>query len=885
MKPAMKSRIWAWIILLLPIPLTLWSGYLVLTVAHLQRDLRQAVVFMQRIEGLRESLRLLEDEVLMPVAVLPDVLPGAREQQLQQNCEAILARLSPQVIKELEFAAGLERVSQAVRDLVDWAAQAHHLPADASARMELARQARRSTSVAIGDLRGMVATLRDQSAIISRELAARWTALNFIVLISCLMAVLVVVLLYSYRLSAAALKKAEDDRDRFFSLSADMLCIAGFDGRFKQLSGSWERVLGYPVADMLGRTYVDFAHPDDQAGLLAELDRVKIDAAAPDYPCRFRSTNAGYRWLLWNATADRERQLIYATARDVTEQKIAERTLWESERRLHILYEVSTQLEYGTDEQFQEVLRVATLFLGQQIGIISHIEGDQYTVEHFHSRKGSLRRGQTFKLGQTYCSITFEAGDVVSIEHMSVSAYREHPCFREFSLESYIGVVITVDGEPFGTLCFASFEPRGTLWTDADRELVRLLGQWVSRAIEKRRAEEALRESAARIRAIVDGAVDGIITIDEDGSIESYNPACERIFGYLAEQVVGQNVKMLMPMATRERHDGYLSTYQQTGKRGIMGAGRHVTGQRADGTTVPLHLSVSEVSLGDRRIFTGIVRDITELQRAHAELEDFASRLARSNRDLDDFASIASHDLQEPLRKVTTFGDRLKAKCGGTLDEQGRDYLERMQNAARRMQTLIHDLLAFSRVTTKTQPFVPVDLGQVVGGVLSDLEVRIEELGAQIDVGELPTVDADPLQIQQLIQNLIGNALKFHRAGESPHVRISAAVVPAPVTEPGGESPGMQCRLEVADNGIGFEEKYRTRIFNVFQRLHGRDAYEGTGIGLAICRKIAERHNGTITAAAQPNEGATFTVLLPLRQPPRDTDRQKSAAAEHGALS
>ena len=236
-----------------------------------------------------------------------------------------------------------------------------------------------------------------------------------------------------------------------------------------------------------------------------------------------------------------------------------------------------------------------------------------------------------------------------------------------------------------------------------------------------------------------------------------------------------------------------------------------------------------------------------------AELRLANAQLQRSNHELQDFAYVASHDLQEPLRKIQAFGDRLHAKCGEALSEPGRDYLERMQNAARRMQTLINDLLTFSRVTTKAEPFVAVDLARVVREVVSDLEVRLEQTGGRVEMGDLPTIDADPTQMRQLFQNLIGNALKFHRQEEAPIVRVSGQSRSGPAGAPTGNAPGPAlCQITVADNGIGFDEKYLDRIFHVFQRLHGRSAYEGTGVGLAVCRKIVERHGGSITARSTP---------------------------------
>jgi signal transduction histidine kinase len=259
--------------------------------------------------------------------------------------------------------------------------------------------------------------------------------------------------------------------------------------------------------------------------------------------------------------------------------------------------------------------------------------------------------------------------------------------------------------------------------------------------------------------------------------------------------------------------------------------------------------------------------DIVRREHAEKELQSLAAELARSNRELQDFASVASHDLQEPLRKILAFGDRLKASCGNTLRDDSRDYLERMQNAAGRMKTLINDLLTFSRVTTKAQPFVPVDLAQVTQEVLADLEVLMGQTGGCVEVGNLPTIDADPMQMRQLLQNLVGNALKFHRQEAAPVIKIHGQFLNGRGQgTPDGPRADELCQITVEDNGIGFDEKYLDRIFNVFQRLHGRGAYEGSGIGLAVCRKIAERHGGEITATSTPGQGTKFIVKLPAKQ-------------------
>jgi two-component system, LuxR family, sensor kinase FixL len=252
--------------------------------------------------------------------------------------------------------------------------------------------------------------------------------------------------------------------------------------------------------------------------------------------------------------------------------------------------------------------------------------------------------------------------------------------------------------------------------------------------------------------------------------------------------------------------------------------------------------------------YVSIRFEITEKKRQEEQLRVYAEKLEVSNRELQDFASVAAHDLQEPLRKIQAFGDRLLTRSGEALGPESRDYLDRMLTSARRMRRLIEDLLTYSRVVTKAQPFTRVDLGAVARDVLSDLELRIEQLGGKVEVGELCSLEADASQMHQLLLNLIGNGLKFHREGVAPVVKV------------GTEVSGGSCRLTVSDNGIGFDEKYLDRIFTIFQRLHGRQEYEGTGVGLAVCRRIAERHGGFITARSKPGEGAEFEVRLPLRQ-------------------
>ncbi len=258
--------------------------------------------------------------------------------------------------------------------------------------------------------------------------------------------------------------------------------------------------------------------------------------------------------------------------------------------------------------------------------------------------------------------------------------------------------------------------------------------------------------------------------------------------------------------------------------------------------------------------YVSVRYEITERKLAEEKLSVYAKKLEISNQELQDFASVAAHDLQEPLRKILSFSDRLQSKAKDDLKPEALDYLNRIQNSAQRMRILINDLLTYSRVTTKAQPFTPINLNDTLTEVISDLEVRLEQSGGKIVFEELPIIDADSTQMRQLFQNLLSNALKFTPPERKPLVQVKAAILQ-------NSSLGRPaCQITVTDNGIGFEEKYLDRIFTIFQRLHGRHEYEGTGIGLAVCRKIADRHNGILTATSKLGEGSNFIITLPLKQ-------------------
>lgn len=386
------------------------------------------------------------------------------------------------------------------------------------------------------------------------------------------------------------------------------------------------------------------------------------------------------------------------------------------------------------------------------------------------------------------------------------------------------------------------------------------------------RAQE-LEKLQRRNELILTSAGDGICGFDLQGRATFVNPAAARITGWKIEEMIGKMEEEIF-FPPKSKAAAAISSLLKNENGECL---PEQTFYRKDGTRFPVEYVRTIIREQDKAVGAVVMfKDVTERKIAEDRLAHKAAELARSNGELEQFAFVASHDLQEPLRKIQAFGDRLKTKCEAVQLVDGRDYLERMQNAAARMQTLINDLLAFSRVIRASQPFVPVSLGSIVKEVLIDLELRIERSKAQVHVGELPTIDADPTQMRQLFQNLLGNALKFQPADAVPVITIEARLVTRdvicedaglPIPPPTISPDGQFCLMTIKDNGIGFEEQYLEKIFAAFQRLHGRNEYEGTGVGLAVCRRIADRHQGIITARSEPGSGATFIVILPTRQP------------------
>jgi PAS domain S-box-containing protein len=383
-------------------------------------------------------------------------------------------------------------------------------------------------------------------------------------------------------------------------------------------------------------------------------------------------------------------------------------------------------------------------------------------------------------------------------------------------------------------------------------------------------AQTALADSEERLRAILETAVEGIITIDERGMIESMNRAAEKAFGYQAREVIGKNVNVLMPSPYREEHDGYLANYRRTGHARIIGIGREVVARRKDGTTFPIDLSVSEVRLADRRLFTGFIRDITERKRAEERLAALAQTLAEKNKELETIVYVASHDLRSPLVNIQGFSKELARACeqlrsrllpnaGRPADDAERDRLladdipealEYIQAGVAKIDLLLAGFLRYSRLGRAALKLEPLDMNAMLARIVSAMEFQIQRAGAKLEIGVLPGCLGDETQINQVFSNLLDNAVKYLDPKRPGVISVSGTV-----------EDGFAV-YAVRDNGIGVAAEHQGKIFEIFHRLNPSHS-EGEGLGLTIAQRILERHNGKIRVEAKAGTGTTFFVSLP----------------------
>lgn len=368
--------------------------------------------------------------------------------------------------------------------------------------------------------------------------------------------------------------------------------------------------------------------------------------------------------------------------------------------------------------------------------------------------------------------------------------------------------------------------------------------------------DDRLRENEEKLVALFEASVEGIIISDSQGNIVMINKAGEKLFGYSRDYLRGKKIDLLLPERFKKDHQAHRLSYYNNPRPRPMGEGLELFAIRKDGQEFPVEISLNFFKTEEGLFVISYIVDITQrktmesnLKIANDNLKRSMLELKRSNSELEQFAYVASHDLQEPLRMVASYTELLARRYKDKLDDNANDFIHYAVDGARRMQTLINDLLQFSRVGTRARPFSKTDCRLVVDIVLKNLDELIHETNTQFIIGDLPVINADESQLIQLFQNLIHNAIKFHDT-HTPEITITA------------KKQDNNWLFAVKDNGIGIDPAYKDRIFMIFQRLHTRDEYPGSGIGLAICKKIVERHNGTIWFDSEPKQGTTFYFTI-----------------------
>lgn len=591
------------------------------------------------------------------------------------------------------------------------------------------------------------------------------------------------------------------------------------DGRVLMINKAWTQVTGYAIEDIptldewARRAYGKHANQRRELILQKGFSQSTVRKWG-EFEVRTRSGET----RIWDfSTAplgfdELGQEIVMVMAVDVTERKQAETALQESQQKFSILFDKAP---------FAAAL--SKMPEGQLINI----------NEEFERMFGFSRQEA---IGKTALELGVNPDETERANLLAL--IREHGSARNIEARLY-----TRAGERRVFLLNVDIVRLG------EEEYALQTAQDIT---ESKRAEQSLRESEQRFHSLADSMPQLVWTALPNGTVDYYN---QRYREYSEIRQVRGAAWEWSPVL----HPDDVDTTIQAWEHAVATGESYQTEHRvriADGS-YRWHLSRGIPALDENgRVvrWFGTATDIHEWKLAEEKLKEYAARLERSNRELEQFAFMASHDLQEPLRKIQVFGDLL-ADRAVTLEDHERDYLERMRSAAGRMREMVNGLLQLSRVNTQSQPFAEVDLSQVTVEARSDLAVQIRDSGGKVIINPLPTVTGDAPQLRQLMQNLIGNALKYRQPGVPPRVKVYA--VPA----------ASAVKIFVEDNGIGFEQVDAERIFQPFVRLVGRSQYEGSGMGLAICRKIIERHGGEITARSVPDQGTTFVITLPTPAP------------------
>lgn len=607
--------------------------------------------------------------------------------------------------------------------------------------------------------------------------------------------------------------------------SQGFLMVAPHSGAITDINETMCYLLDKTREEVIGEPFYNFAVPEEREAV-REIFASAGKSRHRSYEVTLRRGEAGYRLTSFHATSlfDQEGALVgsYAFVDDISKRREAEARLRDSQSRLEVA-----------------------------------IRAGNIGVWTYDPKGEAMTFSKEWKAQLGYADNEFPDSRL---------RWREviHPDDREASEQACRDLL---EGNRDATVLTERFRHRDGHWVYArscasvvrnqDGEAMSIVGAHVD-LTPQYEIQESLARANARNALILDSATDGLLGVDELGRVTMVNAACQRLLGFVAKDIIGREAEEFLHPSHAdgspfEPDDMPIGAVLNSG---IARAGVSALVWRRDGVPLPVELGVAPMIWQDTVIGAIVIfHDISESQRYRAELE-------RSNNELEQFAYMASHDLQEPLRTVSSYLTLLRRRYADVVDDAGREFIGMAVDGANRMSTMIRDLLDYSRVGRRGGDMVPTPLGEAVESALSNLKMTIEDVGAKVEAeGEMPTVMADKVQLTSLLQNLVGNAIKYRDKDRTPEVIIRS--------EPLGDG---SWRIAISDNGIGIEDTYFERIFIPFQRLHTREAFEGNGIGLAICRKIVERHGGTLTVESQLGQGSCFAFTLKEASPDQNGD-------------
>lgn len=627
-----------------------------------------------------------------------------------------------------------------------------------------------------------------------------------------------------------ARRRAQQERDRFFSLTRDMLCVAGFDGFFKRVNPAWEKSLGYTANEMKMKQFIEFVHPEDRAKTVAQTASLVAGGEVVSFENRYLCKDGSYRWLLWSARSLVEDKLIYGSARDLTDRKLIEAKLRQSEERLRMMVE--------------SVKDYAIFMLDPSGHVVSWNSGaqrllgyptDEIVGKHFSTLYPDGKRKEKLPDQEL-----MEAATKGRLEDESIRVRKDGSTFWA---NVVINAVRNDQGELLG-------------FVTVTRDIT-----------ERREAQEALRASEERSRSIIEGAHDGFISINLEGRITDWNRRAEDIFGWPRAEVMERLLhETIIPERFREAHVQGMQHFKTTGEGPVLNKTIELAGVRRSGEEFPLELVIWPMQLDGETTFHAFVRDITSrkesevaIQKLNEELKERADLQEAANKELESFSYSVSHDLRAPLRHIHGFVELLQKAPALEADKSAQRYMAVIAKAAKEMGMLIDDLLAFSRTGRAEINPVQIKMGDMIEQVIRDLGMDSQGRNIKWDIKTIPNAWGDPGLIRLVWVNLIGNAIKYTRPRQEAKIEVGE------VTGEGNKSGGREVVYYIRDNGVGFDMQYAAKLFGVFQRLHRAEDFEGTGIGLANVQRIINRHGGRVWAESEVDAGATFYFSLPVK--------------------